>query len=287
LAQEKDKRIYISDLDGTLLRDDATLSEYARKELTRLLDEGVNFTIASARSIKSLRPVLGDIPFRLPIIEINGSFITDYHTGKHLVINRIETDTVRGIIERVRRLGMEPFVSTYNGREDCLYYEKILNGGMQWYHDDRKANGDSRLRRTDDIGCVFDEEVISLNVMGGRDEVKPVADCLEADFGGGLENFFFENSYSPGWWWLTIHDKRACKSIAIRELLEIAGFDLENLTVFGDNLNDRKMFQMAAECVAVANATDEIKQYATKVIGSNESDAVVKYIAAVSSRRGA
>ena len=272
------KDIYISDLDGTLLRDDATLSPYTRDKLTELLNAGVNFTIASARSFTSLRTIVGDIPFRLPIIEINGAFITDYHTGKHLIINEIEPEVAMRVFTYTREHNLMPFVVTFNGSEDCVYFQEIINGAMQWYHDDRRANADSRLRHIDDITSAFKEDVISMNVMGAHEDVRHLADLLEKEFSHKLENFFFENPYSPGWWWLTIHEKKACKSIAITELLELKGFESENLTVFGDNLNDVKMFKMAARAIAVENATDEIKQYATQVIGPNEDDSVVKYI---------
>ena len=103
---------------------------------------------------------------------------------------------------------------------------------------------------------------------------------MEDDFADRLEMHFFENPYSPPWHWLTIHDKRACKAHAVTELLELTGFSQDDLVVFGDNLNDVNMFKMAKTAIAVENATDQIKGYANKIIGSNQEDSVVKYIAA-------
>ena len=271
-------RIYISDLDGTLLRNDATLSSYTRQKICELLDSGIQFTIASARSINSLRPMLDGIPFQLPIIEINGAFITDFQTGRHLIVNKIESDIVEQVFSCITAHNLLPFVSTFNGHEDCLYFQDIITDAMQWYLNDRKANEDARLRHVDDITAAFNDDCISLNVMGPRQQVEHLAGQLDRELGDSLENFFFENPYSPGGWWLTIHDRKACKSIAIRELAELAGFRMDDLTVFGDNLNDVKMFKTAARAVAVANATDEIKQYAHHVIGSNQDDSVVKFI---------
>lgn len=84
--------------------------------------------------------------------------------------------------------------------------------------------------------------------------------------------------YSPGWYWLTVHDHRATKDQAIRILLEEWGLDGSELVVFGDSSNDIKMFQVADHAIAVANATDELKRYATQVIGSNNEDSVIKFI---------
>ena len=64
----------------------------------------------------------------------------------------------------------------------------------------------------------------------------------------------------------------------MRSLMEACGLDGGELIVFGDQINDIKMFRIAARAVAVANAHPDVKRHATHVIGSNEEDSVVKYI---------
>ena len=90
--------------------------------------------------------------------------------------------------------------------------------------------------------------------------------------------FFFENLYSRTWHCLTIHYHKACKAQATREILDYKGFNVKNLVVFGDNLNDVNMFKMAQRSVAVSNSSDQIRKIATETIGSNEEDSVIKYI---------
>lgn len=46
--------LYISDLDGTLLDRETTLSRYSRDTLNALMDQGLLFTVASARSVASI-----------------------------------------------------------------------------------------------------------------------------------------------------------------------------------------------------------------------------------------
>jgi Cof subfamily protein (haloacid dehalogenase superfamily) len=279
LKNRANKQIYISDLDGTLLRDDATLSAYSRDKLIELLEKGLNFTIASARSSVALKPILSSIPFRLPVIEINGAFITDIQTGEHLVINDMPKDVITDVVSRIRAHDLSPFMSAFNGTQDRLYYEKLINGGMQWRLDDRTESNDTRLTKTSDLQNHFDNRIVALTVIGTHDQIKPVALEMQNSYDGILQMHFFENPYSPPWNWLTIHDEKACKAHAVKELLDLTGFDQENLVVFGDNLNDANMFKMAKTAIAVENATDEIKSYANKVIGTNQDDSVIKYIA--------
>ena len=50
------------------------------------------------------------------------------------------------------------------------------------------------------------------------------------------------------------------------------------MIAFGDNLNDIPLFEVADECYAVSNAEEKLKSIATGVIGSNDEDAVAKFI---------
>ena len=272
------EKIYISDLDGTLLQDDASLSPYARKTLIELLENGVNFTVASARSLASVRQILHGIPFRLPVIGINGAYISDFTTGKHLFINDIDSSLTPTIYELARKRHCWPFVSTFNGTKDCVYYQRLTNDGMTWLHDNRVSCKDDSIHHAKDIEEKFSEKVVAFAIVNTWEKLKPLADQLQTDFAGKLETHFFENLYSPPWWWLTVHDKKTCKSIAIKTLVEYAGFQMENVTVFGDRSNDLEMFKVAATSVAVENASDEIKKHATHIIGTNQNDSVVKYI---------
>lgn len=273
-------QLYVSDLDGTLLDSSGRLSDFSRENLKRLLDAGLNFTVASARAIDEIGPVLGDLPFKLPVIAVNGAYLTDYKTGKHFQINAMKKPVAQAIFEIIRKKNLWPFVCTFNGQKDCLYYQTLNHPATQWYRQALLTLGDKskRLQETQNLAGVFNESIISLAVMGDKEPVGEIAEILAKEFPGQLENFYFENPYSPGYWWLTIHDKKACKSIAIRELMEMTGFAKEHLTVFGDHINDIRMMEQAGTAVAVANAEEQVKNTADLIIGSNDQDSVVKYV---------
>lgn len=271
-------KLYVSDLDGTLLGPDGRLSDYSRRALTELLEAGAHFTVATARAWGEITPVLGDLPLKLPVIAINGAFLTDYQSGKHLVINNLESATAESIYQRILEHDLLPFVVAFNGTEDCLYWERLINEEMLWYHDILELEKDKRLRHIERLTDALAEKVIAFAVMGPRANVSTLSLRLAGEYPGLLENFLFENPYSPGHWWLTIHDRRACKSKGIRSLVEMTGHSFENLTVFGDHINDIKMFRLAGTAVAVGNAEEAVKAAANLVIGRNDEDAVVKYI---------
>jgi Cof subfamily protein (haloacid dehalogenase superfamily) len=270
--------IYISDLDGTLLRNDGTISAYSRSKLIELIEAGVNITVASARSIPSLKHVLNGIPFRLPVIEINGAFITDFASGKHLLVNDIDNNTLEDVYRYITEFNCLPFISAFDGERDRLYYQALPNDGMEWYLEDRIRCNDNRLTQIGDLRECFMDQVVAFTVINTKRQLINLAKQMEVDFDGRLEMHFFENPYSPPWHWLTIHDKKSCKSHAIKELLDMTGFTMEQMVAFGDNLNDVKMFKMAHKAIAVSNASDEIRHLANEVIGTNQQDSVIKYI---------
>lgn len=270
--------LYVSDLDGTLLTNEATLSPFSRNTLCQLLKEGMLFTVASARSVVSMAMMLEGVKLPLPVVEFNGAFLSDLETGRHEVINSLDPAVVEDIYCLLPEFGCIPFVSTFNGTEDCVYYNDIINEGMRWYLDDRLAKQDKRWRHTDNLRHSFGDQVVCLIIIGAADVLLELEAAVQERHGSLVEMHYYENQYSPGWYWLTIHDRRASKDQAIRVLQETYGLRDHRLVVLGDHNNDIKMFRIADCAVAVANATAELKQYATQIIGSNQEDSVVKYL---------
>lgn len=271
------KNLYVSDLDGTLLTDDAILTDYSRIKLTAMLNAGLNFTVASARSVSTIRKIMKDIPIKLPVIEFNGAFISDIKTGEHEIINEIDKDIILDIDSLIKTYELEAFYSTFDGKDDHLYYGKVLNKGMDWYVQDRLKAKDKRLSVLENQD-ISHHNIICYTVIDKMDRLKEIHSELSERFSHMVETHLMENLYSPGWYWLTIHDRKATKDQAIISLMDKYNLSSKELTVFGDNLNDTKMFNLAKHKIAVANGKEELKRIATEVIGSNNEDSVIKYI---------
>lgn len=271
-------KLFISDLDGTLLNNNAMLSNYSRKNLNMLIKQGLNFTVASARSVIAMQKILKGLNIRLPIIEFNGAFISDLKTGEHVIVNEISPDIKSDILNDIRKYVQHPFLSTFDGKKDRLYYVDIENDGCNWYVNDRKQNKDRRLTQIGSLKNIMDEQIVCFTIIDKKEDLEELSSILDEKYAEMIELHFIENYYSPGWYWLTIHDLRATKDQAIKELVKITGHKMDDLIVFGDNANDIKMFKKASKAIAVNNAKDELKKYADEVIGLNIENSVVKYI---------
>ena len=271
--------LYVSDLDGTLLDDEARLSDFARQSLAVMLREGLPFTVATARSIFSLRQILGDLPLGLPVVEFNGAFITDFRSGEHLRIQSMSLDVATGICAMLPPRGMAPFISRFDGDGDRLLHGDILNEGMEWYMEDRRRMRDPRLVRIARHREALHGHVVCITVVDREDPLRTLERDVLERFGSAVETHLYENRYCPGWYWLSVNDVHATKDQAIEELRQSFAPGYGELVVFGDDVNDITMFRKADRAIAVANAVDGVKRHATQVIGANLEDSVVKYLA--------
>jgi Cof subfamily protein (haloacid dehalogenase superfamily) len=272
--------LYVSDLDGTLVRDDLTLSDAARRDLCALLAEGALITVASARSVTSIRAILGDIPFTLPIIEFNGAFLSEYRTGRHEIVNAIPATLARGIFDALTAAGCEPYISSFDGAHDLVFYREIANEGMAACFAERIAFKDERLRRVEDLAATLDGGTVCLTVIERDERLDPVHASLATAFGDQVVLTSCDYRYFPGWKFFTVHDRRATKDQAITALQKARSLEGAVVVVFGDDVNDIGMMRAADRPIAMANAKPEVKVLAREIIGSNNEDSVVRSIRA-------
>ena len=61
----------------------------------------------------------------------------------------------------------------------------------------------------------------------------------------------------------------------VSDLLQV---EMKVITVFGDQANDKEMFDLAGTKVAVENANDKLKAMADIIVQSNDQDGVAKYL---------
>jgi Cof subfamily protein (haloacid dehalogenase superfamily) len=270
--------VYVTDLDGTLLNAQARLSERSRAALARLLGDGMLLSIASARSVVAMQSILSGLELPLPVVEFNGAFISDLASGEHLITNAMPSHLVRQAYDCISDSGIFPFISSFDGTSDRLYYGRMHNAGMQWYLDDRLRNRDRRLMLTGDPAAALDEQVVCLTAIDRPEVVNALGRQMRARFDGHLVIRSFMSLYSEGWSWLTVNDRAATKDRAVRAMLKLKGLDDAEIVAFGDSDNDVPLFRIADRAVAVANASEELKKMASTVIGPCDSDSVIDFL---------
>ena len=126
--------LYISDLDGTLLLDNETLSEYTCNTINKLVNNGLNFSFATARSGITAKKVTSNLKCSIPMIVYNGTMIVDSSTNKILISNFFENHQVADIKRTLESFKIYPIVySMQNGVEKFSYVPNLVSDGAKTF----------------------------------------------------------------------------------------------------------------------------------------------------------
>lgn len=263
------KTLYVSDLDGTLLRSDATLSAFTAETVNTLVRQGMRFSYATARSDYTAGAITAALTKELPVIVYNGTFILENGTQRVLLSNSFAAKDAAYIWQTFAAGGVYPFVYAHiGGAERASYLPDRLSADMQDFAVSRTE--DQRMRPTTESE-VLRGEVFHFVAMDSAEHLLPIYENLRADF----PCYYSIDMYtkSP---WLEVYPRGVAKANAVLQLKKLLGCD--KLVCFGDGKNDVSMFKVADECYAVENAAPELKAIATAVIGNNNDDAVAKWL---------
>ena len=97
----------VSDLDGTLLRPDATLSETTVRIINDYVAGGGLFTYATARSFTTASRVTAQLDLHLPVITYGGAVVVDPRTRE---ARRAQTLAAEAVDEALRQSGDSPLL---------------------------------------------------------------------------------------------------------------------------------------------------------------------------------
>lgn len=270
MINEKAKTLYITDLDGTLLHHDERISAWSCKTLNQLIDSGMLFSYATARSIFTASIVTQGLFPKLPVIVNNGSFIMDSSTKKRIVVNQFTDSQAQEIYATLRKHQIVPLVDAIiNDHEKFSYDEKAINPALAEFVAARK--NDARNNPLNDTSIILNGTIFYFTCIGEEEKLRAAYESLRKTY-----NCIFQfdiYSHEP---WLEIMPHTSSKAHAILQLKKRCRCD--KVVVFGDGANDIPMFQVADECYAMENAIDALKETATAVIDSNENDGVAKWL---------
>ena len=269
------KKLYISDMDGTLLQSDGTLSPYAKEKLNEFYSQKIPFSVATARSMVSAMPILEGVHFYAPIVLMNGVFVYDTETKKAVRYHEIPKSAIEKVLNYFYEKNLHPFMFLYSDDYKLsIKYTEFDNEGMKEFYDMRVNLLDGRFTQTDDLTNIDKgQHPVYINYYALPEildyVVEKLKDIPEIDFA------YYKDSYSDDWL-IEIYSHTASKANGAKEVAQIV--NAESITAFGDNLNDIIMLKGADRAVAVENAVPQVKEIADIVIGTNSDDSVVKFI---------
>lgn len=249
------------DLDGTLLRSDGTVSQHTIEVLREARRRGVVVAISTGRMYTTASPYgrllgLGDSPMVL----FSGGLIQTIETKKKLFEQAIPVADTLELLALAKEYGWQ--IQTYI--DDVLRVaedEPLIREYEMATHCKAKICGDAFYTEVPGGS----NKILS---RGTHEELLKRKEIIEKELPGKYMICFSEPTF------LEIMPKGINKGVGILKLAKVYGAGAENIMAIGDSQNDIDMLKAAGFPVVMANAADEIKQYANYITLTNDEDGV-------------
>lgn len=270
------RTLYVTDLDGTFLMPDSRVSPVSAAIVSRLTRCGAMITVATARTPATVEPLLENTLTVLPAIVMTGATFWDRREKKYVDSRFIPPETALAIGRFAKKHGINPFA--YTLPEAGIM--QVYHSGVLSPQDEKFVRERDRLRLKHfnldvrEEACFTRPHTVLFFGMGGIDRINALADDLRTHVECSVSNYVDIFGKDVGI--IEIFAPGISKAAAVKKIASDCG--ARRIVVFGDNLNDLSMMDIADVSVAVGNALPEVKERADLVIGRNEEDAVARFI---------
>lgn len=239
-------RLFVSDLDGTMLPDGNVVSAENIAAVHRAVEAGVMVTIATGRMFEAALPVAKALGVDVPIISYNGALIKS-PSGHIYEEHLIDPLLARDILTFCKERGW--YIQSYSGGvlryaeacEESRFYEnsqKLTGIAVGWDGLYAHVAGNCKLLLvTEGREATIKRAETLLSAFGTQVDVTRSADCL-----------------------IEIVPKGISKASALQSLVAKLGIPIEETMAIGDAYNDLPMLRAAGKSVAMGNAFPEIKE---------------------------
>lgn len=256
-------RLLISDIDGTLVRHDKSLSDANVAAARRLAEAGVAMSLISARPMSGMQWIAKTLQIDGPIGAFNGGTLFDVD-GITAPPQRIEPALAERLLALLDDAGVDIWLFADN----------------QWYARDTdnphvpreklSSGRDPTLRH--DLATLCERADKIVGVSDDATLLKAVEDKAIAA-AAGIATIALSQSY-----FLDTTALRANKGDGVAAIAKAAGVPLDQVAVIGDMANDLPMFARAGLSIAMGQAPENVRGAADWLTGSNEDDGVAQAI---------
>lgn len=263
------KKLLFTDMDGTLLLSDSTVSPAMRTALDRMTAAGHHLILSSGRPLPSILEVREKEHLEYPnmlILSNNGALVYDCDRKRNILEYRICAEDIAYIINAAQARGLH-----IHGYTDTEIVCRGMNAELAFYT--RRIH--MPLKCVEDIAAALPEGCFKLQAIHLTDKsvLEDFRQSLLAFCGDRIQMIFSNEQY------LEILPAGAGKGNALRFIADFLHVPLSRTFACGDAENDISMLQAAGTGIAMANAADAVKKAARIVTAkSNDEDGLVEIL---------
>ncbi|MFC7547089.1 HAD family hydrolase [Plantactinospora sp. GCM10030261] len=258
-------RLVATDIDGTLIHRDHTVSRRTADTLARLVADGVHVVLVTGRPVRWLTHVYEQLHAPLTAVCANGAVVYDPVSDAVLRADPLNGDL---LAEVARRLRAEV--------PDAVFAVEVEDSRLMRHDPDwpvRWDEGHPTVRPFDDPADLTGIPAVKLLVRAGEQN----ADVFVKLVAGALDGVA-EATHSSMSGLVEISALGVTKAAGLAWLCERLGVAQAEVVAFGDMPNDVPMLTWAGRSVAVANAHAGVLEIADERTASNDEDGVAAYL---------
>ncbi len=256
--------LFLSDFDGTLVREDGTVSDANRRAIAAYREAGGVFAVVTGRMMTSILPRLKELGLADGLaVAYQGAMISDVRTGKVLKCGFFPREEAVECIRFFESRGEHIHVYT----EDD-FWSNMDDDGLHTYEAVCRVKGKIEPHLSDMV-LQNSLKVVKVLAMTPADE----RDRLQSETQAFLGDRFFVTCSSP--YLVEVMPKEQNKAGAVDFLSAYYHVPRERVAAIGDQPNDLPMLLRAGGRFAVSNAEEVVKKAAT-VVASCEEDGVAE-----------
>lgn len=268
----RDIQLVAIDLDGTLLRDDKSLSQENVDAIKEAMEQGVQVVICTGRTLPSIQYLSKQLPQGDGdeyLILQNGAVIhqlPDLNIVHETILTEGDRQAIYDVFneyrsEEVQMVAFDP---------DKLYLVDDETANPTVVQDAKTLSTDITLAKFEEVLNL--ETLYKIVVFGG---VEFIDDYLEK-----IPNKLYEQVHIVRSLPVAIEfiPKLANKANGLNALIQLLGIKAENIMTIGDELNDYEMVKMAGLGVAMENGHPEVKRVADELTLTNNENGVAHAI---------
>jgi Cof subfamily protein (haloacid dehalogenase superfamily) len=255
-------RLVATDIDGTLIHDDGTLSKRTLGVLQAL---PVPLVLVTGRPVRWLRQLYDQMPEPVPAICANGAVVYDPDTDEILRADPLSVDLLLDVTKRLRE-----------AVPDVALAVEVEDGRSFWYeeawplHWDGEHNAVRVLTTPEELTSV---PAVKLLARSAVHEPGAFYELVSRALAGVAETTHSSSSAL-----VEISATGVTKAAGLAWLCEREGIRASEVIAFGDMPNDIPMLTWAGHSVAMGNAHPAVLAVADEVGRTNDEDGVARFL---------
>jgi HAD superfamily hydrolase (TIGR01484 family) len=259
-------RLVASDLDGTLVRSDLTVSDRTRAVLDRVEQAGSLFVMVTGRPPRWMAPVAEATGHRGLAVCANGALVYDLHTERVVRSSLLTADDVSQVVAALREAVPGIAFAVEEGPADG-----VPGGfGREASYVPRWDNGEVRVAELEELAAAGVVKLLARYEGMGSDELLARARSAIGSMA--------ETTHSSADGLLEISAAGISKASGLASLADEWGVEASAVVAFGDMPNDLPMLAWAGRSVGMANAHPEVLEAVDEVTATNDEDGVAQVL---------